>query len=235
MTNPENAPAPSEIEAANSFVEEVILCGRDQVSVRDIALREFADGSRLIQAIRLGRGPDGDPAKDTLRFRVEVPPGGEMVEVRVGKNKLTLPLMVFHRVQRQRERERTANFEAGAPRRMTYQGGQAHCDRTLYPMADGRLLAIFTERPDNQGRSVTHAIEELAASTARELGLAGENLVIVEHYPPESRARGEDESYDEVALTWSTGPDGHPKAQDPRWRHRGPAWMRNLLAEHGGR
>ncbi len=79
---------------------------------------------------------------------------------------------------------------------LTYQNGSATCGYEEHLLSDGRLAVLFSELPDNQGRSVTNAMEELATYVAQLHGVTGKDLVVAEHYPAD-KARKE-ETFDEV-------------------------------------
>ena len=73
----------------------------------------------------------------------------------------------------------------GGPHPDVPTGGTGFCGLEWRPLADGRLLVIAYEHPDNPGRSVTHAAEEIAGQFAETAGVDVSRLVWVESYGAE--------------------------------------------------
>ncbi len=61
-------------------------------------------------------------------------------------------------------------------------GGTGFCGLEWRPLADGRLLVIAYEHPDNPGRSVTNAAEDIAGQFAEAAGVDVSRLVWVGSY-----------------------------------------------------
>ena len=68
----------------------------------------------------------------------------------------------------------------GGPRPDVPTGGTGFCGLEWQPLADGRLLVIGYEHPDNPGRSVTNAAEDIAQQFAEAAGVDVSRLVWVE-------------------------------------------------------
>jgi hypothetical protein len=63
-----------------------------------------------------------------------------------------------------------------------FHGFPSLCELELIPLADGRLVAIATERSDNPGTSVTNAAELLASQVCDQFRIDPDPLVWIEHY-----------------------------------------------------
>ena len=68
--------------------------------------------------------------------------------------------------------------------------GTGFCGLESRPLADGRLLVVAYEYPDNPGRSVTNAAEDIAQQFGEAAGVEVSRLVWVESYAAE-RSAGE--------------------------------------------
>jgi hypothetical protein len=89
--------------------------------------------------------------------------------------------------------------------------GPARCDCTIFEDETASVV-VLTELPDNPGRSVTNAIEEIA-NLVREKhpDVTRKRVTWVEHYPSESRG-GEKETFDLVFFA-----ENNP-CRNPRWQ-----------------
>lgn len=115
-------------------------------------------------------------------------------------------------------------FHRYCQERIEYQGELAYCGFEAWRLANSRLAVRFTEYPDNPGRSVTNAIEQLASFAARALGAKGATLIVAEHYLHSPARRCE--TIDEVALHW-TG----DLPSNPEWICRDSQWWLSLVSE----
>ena len=105
-------------------------------------------------------------------------------------------------------------------------GCASHCRARLYSDASG-VLVLLTERDDNDGTSVTNAIEELAMQLCDFYHLDGSATVWVEHYPDgrnerERAANCPDPIFEEH---FSVVTFGHvERCSDGGWGLRLPNW-----------
>jgi len=120
-----------------------------------------------------------------------------------------------------------------------FHGRPAACGLERIDLADGRVVVIAIELPDNPGVSVTNFAELLATMVCHRFGINPVKLVWIEHYPPDpcpicngaGRQRGdrlcggcrgsgrrrERGTYDLV--TFATVARGHSLMfDDPKWR-----------------
>lgn len=119
----------------------------------------------------------------------------------------------------------------------------AKCDFALYPAADGGkpYVLIVTERADNVGSSVTNALELIVSGLLAKLGLALDQVTVIERYQESWEEIGgrwvrlSEETFDRVELTAvepGMGADGSDLA-DPNWSRveRGTveAWIGGAL------
>ena len=68
-------------------------------------------------------------------------------------------------------------------------GRSARCGLERIDLADGRVVIIGTELPDNPGISVTNWAEELATQVCAKFTIDPDRLVWIEHYPAEQCPR----------------------------------------------
>lgn len=119
----------------------------------------------------------------------------------------------------------TKNGESPPEYFVTYGHRRARCGMDLLELDDQRLQVTFTELPDNRGRSVTNAIEELAELLMLWRDLPLSRLRFVEHYPERPRAP---ETFDEVTFKLT-----EPLPKLPIWRRLTPAQVQYPRREGG--
>ena len=86
---------------------------------------------------------------------------------------------------------------------------EAHCWLQIFEDGD-QTVVIFSELPDNPGRSVTNASDWLATCVVQEYALDPAKTRFIEYYPPED---DHPRSYDEITYTWTDG-----VADVPQWK-----------------
>lgn len=86
-----------------------------------------------------------------------------------------------------------------------------------FKKSEKKCIVILTELPDNNGTSITNMYEHLATYIYNQFlqnDYTYDQIMWIEHYPKESRARGEPESFDEVIMEYDGKQFKHPK-----WLH----------------
>ena len=96
------------------------------------------------------------------------------------------------------------------------------------PHDEERVVVVMTDHPENTGKSVTNAVEHIAAAVALSDDVEPGMAAWIEHYPQ----RGDvPESYDLVDLTWERHPrTGQLFARNPRWTRIDPEVAFGLMA-----
>lgn len=93
---------------------------------------------------------------------------------------------------------------------------EAKCRIRVYQLANGIIVVIATELPDNAGASITNAAEILATEMRRWFVVPGGGLFWIEHYQDRALIGGrpqQKESFDRVFFRW----DG-AQYDDPVWQ-----------------
>lgn len=106
--------------------------------------------------------------------------------------------------------------------------GNGFCRLESQPLKDGRFLVIAYELPDNPGRSVTNAAEDIATQFAEAAGVGLDRLVWVESYAL-ARMPGEAPSWDRC--TFTPGPAGKFIERATSWKRMTPADWQTLGLE----
>ena len=106
---------------------------------------------------------------------------------------------------------------------------EAKCRIRVYQLADGLIVVIATELPDNAGSSITNAAEILATEMRRWFVVSGGGLFWIEHYQDRavigSRPQLK-ESFDRVFFRW----DG-AQYDDPEWKPFSRQQVEALIGE----
>jgi hypothetical protein len=101
-----------------------------------------------------------------------------------------------------------------------YHGCRSFCRLRVYEPDGERglpLVALFTEREDNPGTSITNRIEHLATEVYKLLERPEAGLTVIEHYEERGFVGKRPmfkEEFDRVTLMWTT----YQGFIDPRWK-----------------
>ena len=106
--------------------------------------------------------------------------------------------------------------------------GNGFCRLESRPLKDGRHLVIAYELPDNPGRSVTNAAEDIAQQFAEAAGVDVSRLVWVESYAL-ARMPGEAPTWDRC--TFTRDPSGVFRETATSWQRMKPADWQTLGLE----
>lgn len=99
--------------------------------------------------------------------------------------------------------------------------GESVCDVTVVVDGD-KAAVVLSERQDNRGRSVTNAVEQLAAEiyAAKLARLKPGRVAWVEHYERGMPANGR--TFDRVKLGYVYQPEGDVRFYGPSWERVPP-------------
>jgi hypothetical protein len=108
-----------------------------------------------------------------------------------------------------------------------YHGCPSFCRLRVFESDTGKEeeqglapVALFTEREDNPGTSITNCIEHLATEVYKLLERPEAGLTVIEHYEDRGFVGKRPmfkEEFDKVTLTW-TQEQGFVGFIDPRWK-----------------
>ena len=102
-----------------------------------------------------------------------------------------------------------------------FRGCDCKCSLRIERLHDGRVVVICTELPDNPGTSITNFAEDLAGLVCTDYGIKPEQLVWIEHYPPDESKHGlrhGKPSWDIVAFTVALSDGRRAAFECPQWR-----------------
>lgn len=108
----------------------------------------------------------------------------------------------------------------------------AHCNLEII-----KNLIICSERPDNEGASITNRAETIATDVCKQFAIPPYNLIYIEHYPEEHNEidKVRDESWDLVFFNLRGGgifdDDNDFEFSNPRWI-RIPKQIVETLRQH---
>ncbi len=106
---------------------------------------------------------------------------------------------------------------------------EATCRIRVYQLANGIIVTIATELPDNAGASITNAAEILATEMKSWFVVPGGGLFWIEHYQDRAVIGGrpqQKESFDRVFFRW----DG-AQYDDPEWKPYRRQQVESLIGE----
>ena len=112
-----------------------------------------------------------------------------------------------------------------------FRNCKSKCGLGITRLKDGRIVVICSELPDNPGTSVTNFAEELAALVCAEYCIPADNLVWIEHYPPDEPRHGlrrGKASWDLVTFKVALGDGEQTVFDEPQWRPMREADWREL-------
>ena len=101
-------------------------------------------------------------------------------------------------------------------------------------------LVICSERPDNQGPSITNAVEHIATDVCEKFNIEARSLIWVEHYPKKTSEKyggsNDVEHYNLVFFNMEGGghfdPDTKVRFYNPRWITITPEMVELLRITH---
>jgi hypothetical protein len=106
---------------------------------------------------------------------------------------------------------------------------EATCRIRVYQLADGVIVVIATELPDNPGASITNAAEILATDMRRWFVVPGGGLLWIEHYQDRAMIGGrpqQKQSFDRVFFRWNG-----QQYDDPDWKPFSREQVETLIGE----
>lgn len=109
-----------------------------------------------------------------------------------------------------------------------YFNSVAHCQLDIFTRGVGEkfTVAIVTELKENEGLSVTNAIQYIAAKLCKERKLAAKDLILIEHYGAD-RVLGERYSLIRFKKDYKDGKGWH--FEEPEWFHLEKSEINRLI------
>ena len=107
--------------------------------------------------------------------------------------------------------------------------GTTRCYLQVYYQSGEPLIAVATELPDNDGTSVTNAIERIADLIREQFRVAHEDLIVIEHYLERGHVGGRaeySELFSRVQFKLRGGLYRHA-----RWTHLARAELEALIGQ----